>query len=140
MIWAKYFWNFGSIVLTLLGAVHLYLTFFTNKFRPTDTNVESAMKAAKPILSDGLTIWNAWQGFNASHSVGLLFIGLVNLYLMNKYPNVFAADHCYFLFNIFIVGVYVFLAYKYWFNIPLYGVLTAFACFVVSYGLGLLYR
>ena len=131
----KFFWNFGSLILVVLGTVHLILTFCTNKFQPKDAAVAKAMKLTNPILSDSLTMWSGWQGFNASHSAGIIFIGLINLYLMTKHVKLLQSDYTFYLLNIFTVGFYIFLAYKYWFNIPLYGLLITLFCFITSFAI-----
>jgi hypothetical protein len=39
------------------------------------------MKTSFPILTKKTTMWKAWTGFNASHSSGAMFIGIINFYL-----------------------------------------------------------
>ena len=140
MTLAKYLWSFGSIIMIFLGSFHLILTFFTNKFSPKNAAVEESMKLTSPLLTDKLTIWSGWQGFNASHSAGIIFIGLINMYLVIYYFKIFESDNVFFLLNIFTVVFYIFLAYKYWFNIPMFGLLAALVCFVISYVLLLITR
>lgn len=82
-------------------------------------------------------MWNGWQGFNASHSAGLVFIGMINLYLMTRYFKLLAYDYTFFSINVFTIGVYILLAYKYWFNIPLFGLLITLICFIVSFGIAI---
>jgi len=130
---AKYFWVFGSLILAVLGTIHLVFTFFTNKFSPRNGKLESEMKIESPILSRQTTMWNAWIGFNASHSSGVMFIGLINLYFAVNYFTFFQSDHFFFLFNIFTIVFYTWLAKKYWFKIPLTGITITLICFIISY-------
>jgi hypothetical protein len=130
---AKFIWIFGSTIMVILGIIHLILTFLTDKFSPKDALLENAMRKTSPILTNDLTMWNGWQGFNASHSLGIIIFGLINIYLVFRYFKVLQFDNVYFFFNIIVIGAYIFLAYKYWFNIPLFGLLLTFLCFGLSY-------
>ena len=70
-------------------------------------------------------MWRAWVGFNASHSYGLILFGAVYGYL--------ALAHSDFLFqSVFLLSLglmllfgYAFLAKRYFFRIPLHGILLA---------------
>jgi hypothetical protein len=135
---AKYLWVLGSTLIAVLGITHLYYTFFTNAFSSRNERMIEAMKFSSPILSQKITMWKAWVGFNGSHSSGAIFIGISNLYLVLRYFRIVQTDHFFFVFNILTVGFYVWLAEKYWLNIPLLGLSIALGCFIISYGLILL--
>lgn len=135
---AKYLWATGSILIALLGIVHLYYTFFTNVFSSRNGKLIEDMQANSPILSQKITMWKAWIGFNGSHSSGVIFIGLMNLYLAFYYFSVLQSDHLFFVFNILTIGFYIWLAKKYWFNIPLIGLSITMACYITSYILTML--
>jgi hypothetical protein len=130
---AKYLWIFGSTILIILGAIHLIYTFFTNKFSPRNKNLEKEMKEISPILTRQTTIWNSWIGFNASHSSGAIFIGLINVYLAIRYFTILQTDNLFFLLNILTVCFYVWLAKKYWFKIPLIGIIITLICYIISF-------
>lgn len=130
---AKYLWILGSLILIILGTIHLIYTFFTNKFSPRNEKIEEEMKSAIPILTKQTTIWKGWIDFNASHSCGILFIGIINLYLAFTYFSLFQSDNFFFLLNILTIGFYVWLAKKYWFKIPLIGITITWICFIGSY-------
>ncbi|RDC65435.1 LIC_13387 family protein [Adhaeribacter pallidiroseus] len=128
----KYLWEIGSCILILLGAIHLYYTFLTNKFSSDNQTLMAAMKTSFMLLTKQTTIWKAWIGFNASHSMGVIFIGIVNFYLAVNYFAIFETDVFFFLFTISVVAFYVWLAKKYWFKIPFTGLVIAFICYIVS--------
>jgi tellurite resistance protein TehA-like permease len=67
MMLAKYLWEIGSIVIVILGSIHLYYIFFTNKFSSRNEKMIEEMKSSSFILTKETTMWNAWIGFNASH-------------------------------------------------------------------------
>ena len=130
---AKYLWEFGSLIIAGLGSIHLFYTFFSNKFSSKNERLISEMKTSHPILTKETTMWRAWIGFNASHSSGALFIGIINFYLAFEYFPTFQSDHFFFLFNILTIGFYVYLAKKYWFKIPLIGISITMLCYVLAY-------
>jgi hypothetical protein len=130
---AKYLWEIGSLILVILGAIHIFYTFFSNKFSSKNKNLISEMKSSSPILTKETTMWRAWIGFNASHSSGVIFIGILNFFLAIKYFTTFQSEHFFFIFNILTIAFYVWLAKKFWFRIPFIGISLTFICYVVSY-------
>ncbi|MGF7214124.1 hypothetical protein GGR92_000264 [Spirosoma lacussanchae] len=130
---SKYLWMTGSLIIAALGGIHLYLTFFTTAFLSENKQMVEQMKASKPVLSPAINMWKAWIGFNASHSSGLLFIGLINFYLAFRYFGYVRSDPFFFIMTILTTGFYAWLARTYWFTIPFMGVSTALICYVVAY-------
>jgi hypothetical protein len=61
----------ASIILTL-GVVHLVYTFWGPKLMPRDPALQISMSQISPVITKETTMWRAWVGFNASHSVGLI--------------------------------------------------------------------
>ncbi len=130
---AKYLWISGSLILFIMGSLHLVYTFFTNKFSTKNEKLIADMKVSYPILTKEMNMWNAWVGFNASHSSGVIFIGVINLYLALQYFSILQSDHFFFLFNILTIGFYFCVGIKFWFKIPLTGVTIILICYIVSY-------
>ena len=130
---AKYLWQVGSLISVTLGSIHMYLTFFTNKFSSLNEKMIAEMKVSSPILTQDITMWKAWIGFNGSHSMGILFIGVINFYLALPYFAVLQSDHLFFLGTILTISFYVWLAKEYWFAIPFISLSIALICFIVSY-------
>ncbi len=120
----------GALIFGLLGTIHLLYTFFTNKFEAYDSSVTEAMKATSPILTKEISIWNAWIGFNASHSLGAMLVAGVYIPLTVSHFNIIQQS-VWFSFLPVIIGLsYLVLAKKYWFKIPFIGVLISTVCFV----------
>ncbi len=130
---AKYIWEFGSLILVILGTIHLLYTFFSDKFSSRNKKVIEEMKSSHPNLTRETTMWKAWIGFNASHSSGAIFIGIMNIYLAHNFFSLLKNDLFFFLLNLLTVGFYLWLAKKYWFKIPFYGVLVALICFLTVF-------
>lgn len=119
-------------IFFLLGTMHLVYTFFGSKLLPRDPELRASMDAVSPVISSETTMWRAWIGFNASHSMGAMLFGSVYGYL--------ACCHADLLFeSVFLLGSglvmlagFVLLARTFWFRIPLAGVSVALACYVGS--------
>ncbi len=128
----KIFILIASSIFLILGTMHLIYTFFTNKFLARDSETTQKMKETSPILTKETTVWNAWIGFNASHSTGAIFIGLINILLVTQHFEVYQNSFNILLLDICTGIFYLFLAKKYWFKIPLIGILIATSCFIIS--------
>ena len=119
-------------IIFLLGALHLLYTFRGPKLQPRQPELKAAMNEVSPGISDQTTMWRAWVGFNASHSMGAMLFGLVYAYMA-----MFAAE---LLFDsIFLIAVgsamligLLLLARQYWFRIPFAGIVIALICFVAG--------
>lgn len=117
-------------IILLLGLIHLALTFRGTKLHPRDTAVQAEMRNVTLVLTRDTTIWRAWIGFNASHSLGLILFGLVYGFL--------ALAHWTFLFQspflpvvgLIVLAGYVFLAKAYWFSVPFWGVTLSTVLYV----------
>jgi hypothetical protein len=129
---AIYFWQLGSLIFVVLGSLHLFYTLFANKFASRSEAVNESMRNAHPILTRQTTMWKAWIGFNASHSSGAIFIGVINFYVAWKYKEVLH-DYAFLLFTILTTIFYLWLAKKYWFKMPFRGILIALVCFLISF-------
>jgi hypothetical protein len=132
MMLVKIFWLTGASIFLFLGSLHLYYTFFTNKFSTKNKNAEIEMKNTHPLLTKDTTIWKAWIGFNASHSSGVIFIGLINIILVLQYFPVIQNSVLLHLLNIITTVFYCWLGKKYWFRIPFTGILVSAFCFLAA--------
>jgi hypothetical protein len=120
------------LFLHFLGTIHLVYTFFTKKFFVKDSTVMAGMKTTYPLISRDTTVWKCWIGFNASHSFGAMFLGLINIYLATSYYSVLEGSFFILSLTLITSFSYLFLAKKYWFKIPFTGVLIATGCFILS--------
>ena len=122
----------GAAIFGGLGTLHLYYTFFTNKFMTRDRKVAEAMKATSPLLTNRTTMWDTWIGFNGSHSLGAIFIAIFYILLATTHMEVIRETKSFVLLAVLIGASYLALAIKYWFRIPLIGILIATICLVIS--------
>ena len=122
----------GAATFGVLGALHLYYTFFTNMFMTRDRKVSEAMKATSPLLTNRTTMWDTWIGFNGSHSLGAIYIAVFYILLATTHMEIIRETKGFVLLTVLIGISYLYLAIKYWFRIPLIGILIATICFVIS--------
>ena len=122
----------GSLIYLLLGTIHLLYTFFSTKFTPREASVEGAMQGTSPRLTSETTMWKAWIGFNASHSTGALFFGLINLLFAIQFFTVFKESLILQSITLINSVFYLFLARRFWFRIPFTGILISTACYIIA--------
>jgi len=127
---AQFLLIIGASIFGVLGAIHLMYTFFTNKFEAHDSSVTEAMKGTSPILTKETSVWEAWVGFNASHSLGAMLVAAVYIPLTTSYFNVIQQSVWFSILPTLVGLSYLVLAKKYWFRIPFFGVLISTLCFV----------
>lgn len=126
-----YLWMAGSLPFIILGSIHLIYTFFTNKFSTRNPQLETEMKVSSPVLTSKTTVWKAWIGFNASHSLGAIYFGWINVFLAGIHAPILY-NPVFILLNLGTVAFYLWLAIRYWFSIPLGGISIAFLCFLFA--------
>jgi hypothetical protein len=129
----SYFIAAGAAVALVLGLIHLLYTYWGNKLHPRDDALKARMHEVAPVISRETTMWRTWIGFNASHSLGLIFFGVLYAYLPLAHPRMFFESPVLLATGLALMAGYVLLARRYWFSIPFRGIVTA----TVSYMLGL---
>ena len=120
----------GASIFGVLGIIHLIYTFFTNKFEAYDPLVTEAMKGTTPVLTKETTVWKAWVGFNASHSLGAMLVAGVYVPLSISYFEVVGESTWFSVLPVMVGLSYLALAKKYWFKIPFIGILISTICFI----------
>jgi len=127
----------SGLIYVVLGTLHgLYTWLDTRGARrivPDDPAVTTAMQNSTIRLTRGAaTMWQGWVGFNFSHSLGAVFFGgalcsiaatLGRLSLPPWVLLVLAA----------VSAVYLLLALRYWFRIPVLGTAIATACLALAW-------
>jgi len=120
-------------IIMLLGLVHLAYTYFGDKLHPRDTDLLARLKTTSPVISHQTSVWKAWIGFNASHSLGAILFGAIFGYLALEQPMLLF--HSYFLgfTGLIVLGAYLVMAKLYWFTRPLQGISLALLFYVVGF-------
>ncbi|ULQ45573.1 hypothetical protein JN531_010620 [Flagellatimonas centrodinii] len=124
----------ASAIVLCLGSAHLLYTFRGAKLLPRDPQAIDAMKASTLGITKDTTVWKAWIGFNASHSMGAMLFGLVFGYLAVVSPALLFG-------SLFLQGIgfamllgFLALGWLYWFSVPFTGIAVATAFYVASIG------
>jgi hypothetical protein len=105
-------------IILLVGSIHLVYTAFTHKLDPADRGLEMAMKGTAMRISGKTTMWNAWTGFNFSHSLGLILFGLVYGYLVICRWEVLHNSFFLAILGLLVLLSYVVLSRVFWFRAP----------------------
>ena len=122
----------GVSIFGVLGTIHLAYTFLTEKFSPNDASVSTAMKSTSPRLTKETTMWRAWVGFNASHSLGAILLAAIYIPLTINHFDVVKNSLWFSLLPVVVALSYSILAKKCWFKIPFVGLVISLACFLIS--------
>jgi len=121
----------ASIIFTL-GVVHLVYTFWGPKLAPRDPALQISMSQIPPVITKETTMWRAWVGFNATHSMALILFGLVFGFLaLAQAQLLFKSPFLLAVGLAMLVGLVV-LCKVYFFSVPLTGVSISLACYVAS--------
>jgi len=123
----------AAAIFAVLGFLHLLYTFDDDwrsprHFPPRDKALLEAMKQTKLALAPhGHDFWATLVGFHYSHSIGVLLVALL---------IVVASLYDIAWLRLILIGVgtaYTVIAWRYWFHIPLIGVLTATLLLVAAW-------
>ena len=125
----------GASMFGLLGSLHLAYTLFTRMFDARDAATNAAMKRDHPVLTRRTTIWRAWVGFNASHSLGAMLFGAFYAYMAIARPAVLFGSPYLLALGLAFLAALLALAKAYWFRIPFRGILCATAAYSVALAL-----
>lgn len=128
----KFLLLIGVSIFGILGTLHLLFTFFTSKFTPFNPDVKNAMLTTSPRLTKETSMWHAWIGFNASHSLGAMLLPAIYIPLCINHFSIVSGSVWFSTLPVLIGSSYMLLAKKYWFTIPFVGILISLSCFVVA--------
>lgn len=122
----------GALVFGVLGLIHLLYTFAGSAFVPRDAATRAAMEATSPRLTRETTIWRAWIGFNASHSLGAIVFAVFVLLLAAGHMPLLREAPVFAWVAAINALAWLWLARRYWFRVPFIGLLLASLCFLIA--------
>lgn len=122
----------SALVIAALGLAHLAYTFRGPKLAPRDPALLEAMKSDSPGISAETTMWKAWVGFNASHSMAAILFGLVYGYLALAQPALLFDSVFLPIIGFAMLAGLLALARSYWFSIPVRGISFSLSCYVAG--------
>lgn len=117
----------SAALLFLLGLLHVRLTMFGKRLAPRDGAVEAGMRETPLRLTRETTVWRAWIGFNASHSLGLLLFGVLYGYLALRHFSLLQQAPFLLVVGAIYLASLLLLARRYFFRIPFLAVSVCLA-------------
>jgi hypothetical protein len=135
-----YFVILAGTIFCAFGLLHAIFTLMDwrhpRRLAPVDPNVVTQMVSTGLRLSRGRTnMWDAWIGFNLSHSLGAILFGTlciatgIAMRSMTVPWPVFAA-------LVLIAAIYEVLALRFWFRVPAIGIAIAGMSLIAGWLLG----
>lgn len=130
---AQIFVTLSAGIIMLLGLVHLAFARFGIKLHPRDKDLLERMKTTSPVISRRTSMWKAWIGFNASHSLGAILFGAIFGYLALRQPLLLFHSPFLGITGLIVLCAYLAMAKLYWFNRPFQGISLALVCYVAGF-------
>lgn len=122
----------SATIMLMLGALHLYATYFGSDLRPQDPELEARMKHVAPGVTSDTTMWKGWIAFNTTQSLGLMLFGVLYGYLaIFQFSVLLQATTLLLVGALFLLSMLV-VATRFMFRIPV----VAFGLCLVLYALG----
>jgi len=119
-------------IILVLGVIHLVYTFWGSKLSPRDSALQSTMSQVSLVITKQTTVWRAWIGFNASHSMGAILFGLVYGFLAIAHGQLLFQSFFLLSVGLVMLGGLLALAKAYWFSVPFTGISVALVCYVIG--------
>lgn len=126
----------GGTIFLVLGTVHGVLTLRDvarpRAFTPTDDAVRIAMQGTQLAFNPRVNMWQAWLGFNVSHSLGIVLFGGGLLLLAWLHFPAFAASPLLQGVVVVIAAAYLVLSLCFWFWGPGLGSGLSLLCILAA--------
>lgn len=126
----------GAVIFFVFGAYHGIFTLrdlpLPRTFTPTDEGVRRAMQRSRVALDPRINLWDAWLGFNLSHSLGLVLFGGGLITVAWLHFPLFARSPSMQVAALVVSAAYLILSARFWFRVPAIGTGLGLACFLTS--------
>lgn len=122
----------SAAIILLLGLVHLMYTFRGPNLHPRDPDLTARMMDVSPVITPETTMWRAWVGFNATHSLGLILFGALYGYLAIRHSTLLFQSWFLLALGFALLLGYVVVAKLYFFSTPFRGVVVAAALYLLG--------
>ena len=141
---SRYLFLAGALPFLLLGTAHaLHTPRQPNERKglsPSDPNLAESMARSRVLLTGRTDIWRVWVGFNLSHSLGVVLLGVL-VVLVGRTPASFGYNAAVFLPLAVVVSLaYLSLGLAYWFRTPIIGIGLSVLLFSSAWVLNLVGR
>lgn len=119
-------------ILLTLGTLHLIFTFHGPKLLPRDATLITHMQQTHMVITQETTVWKAWIGFNASHSMSAMLFGLIYGWLALTQPALLFGSPFLIGVGLATLAGFCVLGRVYWFSVPLAGICLSSVCFLAA--------
>ena len=107
----------SAAIVAVFGCLHLFHTFRGRMLYPRDEELVERMKRTAPRITRETTMWRAWVGFNATHSMSLILFGLFYGWLALVEPGVLFGSWFLRLLGTATLVSLIVLARRYFFSV-----------------------
>ncbi len=122
----------GCSIFIILGVGHAALMLFTTKFEPKDTALLAQLKTSKTGMPHSGNMWSGIKGFHLSHSLGMVIFGGFYVILVLEKSSYLQSSVALHIGLFVVPAIYIYLAHRYWFNVPRNCFIVATCLFVAS--------
>jgi len=126
----------GSVIFASLGCLHAVMTVrdlrTPRAFTPPDPGLREARQSSSLRLHPAINFWDAWMGFNLSHSLGLVVFGGLFLHVGLFEPLLFRDSGLIQATGFLVSASYLVLSIRFWFSKPAIGSALVLACFIAA--------
>ena len=126
----------AASIFLVLGMIHGLLTLKDLKrpraFTPRDPGLRTAMQNSGIALHPAINLWDAWMGFNLTHSLGIVMFAATYLYVGIVTPGTFAQSGVLQVCAISVSAIYWVISLRFFFSKPAIGSAVAMTCFVLA--------
>lgn len=116
---------FAASIFLLMGLGHGAFTLADLKtpraFTPPDPALREAMQQSSVRFHPTINLWDAWMGFNLTHSLGLVLFGGAYVYLGIVDPLAFARSGLLQAVALIVSALYLILSRRFFFSKPVLG-------------------
>lgn len=123
----------ASLIFIICGTMHLHGTFFSADLHPSNPRLIEALKVSAIKMAESGFMWNLWIGFNAMFSTGLLFIGLMMLYLCVRQFDFLYKNHFFVILTIVVNAFFIWIGTAYMIPPFVISMVIPFLFFVTGY-------
>jgi hypothetical protein len=125
----------SAVIMLALGAAHLIYTFWGPMLTPRDPALQVSMSQVSPVITRETTMWRAWVGFNATHSMSLILFGLIYGFLAIGHSKLLFESPFLLIVGLAMLGGFLVLGKVYFFSIPFTGISISLVSYVASIAL-----
>ncbi|MES2956563.1 MAG: hypothetical protein V4792_00175 [Pseudomonadota bacterium] len=129
----------AASVFLALGTLHALLTLGDLRrpkaFTPPDPELRRAMQQSSIRLHSSVNLWDAWMGFNLTHSLGLVLFGAAFLHVGVFEPVAFAQSSLLQVCALLVSAIYLVLSLRFFFSKPAIGSAIGLFCFSLAVAL-----